>query len=131
MDEIVGFSSRGPVSVDGSYRLKPDVSAPGINVRSCIPGGGYTSLQGTSMAAPHVAGLVALLISAYPQLAGQVDTLENMIKFSALPRTTEQTCGDVSGLGIPNNTYGFGRIDAYAAYNWLHSAYIPLVQSAP
>jgi len=131
IDVIAGFSSRGPVSVDGSYRLKPDVSAPGVNIRSCVPGNGYASMQGTSMAAPHVAGLVALLISAYPQLAGQVDALENMLKFSALPRTTEQTCGDVSGLGIPNNTYGFGRIDAYAAYNWLHSAYIPLVQSIP
>jgi serine protease AprX len=114
-DTIVGFSSRGPVSVDGSNRLKPNVSAPGYGIRSSLSGGSYGSMNGTSMAAPHVAGLVALLLSANPNLIGQVDQIEALIETSALPRTTTQTCGDVPGSAIPNNTYGWGRVDAWSA----------------
>ena len=114
-DAIASFSSRGPVTVDGSNRLKPDVSAPGVGVRSSIPGGGYTSLSGTSMAGPHVVGHVALLLSAMPSWKGQVDLVESRITQSALPRTSAQTCGGVPGSAIPNNTYGWGRIDALAS----------------
>ncbi|MBP7865282.1 MAG: S8 family serine peptidase [Acidobacteria bacterium] len=114
-DAISGSSSRGPVTVDGSNRLKPDVSAPGTNIRSCYPGTGYTTMSGTSMAGPHVAGLVALLISAAPALRGDVDALEAAIRTTAVPLTTTQTCGGVPGSSIPNNTFGYGRIDAFAA----------------
>jgi serine protease AprX len=114
-DTIVGFSSRGPVTVDGSNRLKPNVSAPGANVRSSVPGGGYANFSGTSMAGPHVAGLVALIISANPDLAGKVDTIENIIEQTAVPKTTDQNCGNIPGTQVPNNTYGFGRVDALAA----------------
>jgi uncharacterized repeat protein (TIGR01451 family) len=114
-NNIAGFSSRGPVTIDGSNRLKPDISAPGAGVNSSVPGGGYSIKSGTSMAAPHVAGLVALLISAQPALRGQVDALDNLIEGTALPLTTTQTCGDVPGTEIPNNTYGWGRIDAQKA----------------
>ena len=114
-DNIAGFSSRGPVTIDGSQRLKPDVSAPGVSILSSTRGGGYGTLNGTSMAAPHVAGLVALLISANPDLRGQVDTIEYIIRQSAQPRTTSQDCGGLPGSQVPNNTYGWGRIDAWEA----------------
>ncbi len=114
-DTIAGFSSRGPVLADNSNRLKPNVSAPGSGVRSSVPGGGYDFSSGTSMAGPHVAGLVALMISANPQLAGQVEVIESIIETTAVPKTTDQQCGDIPGSEVPNNTYGFGRVDALAA----------------
>ena len=114
-DTIASFSSRGPVTVDSSNRLKPDISAPGVGVYSSIRNGAYANYNGTSMAGPHVAGVVALMISANPKLAGQVDTIESIIKRTALRLTTSQMCGTVSGSAIPNNTYGFGRIDALSA----------------
>ncbi len=121
-DNIASFSSRGPVTVDGSNRLKPDISAPGVNVRSSIPGGGYTSFSGTSMAGPHTVGVVALLMSASPALNGNPNGIESLLTGSAVPRTTTQTCGGVPGSSIPNNTYGYGRVDALNAYNALSPA---------
>ncbi len=109
-DNIASFSSRGPVTADGSNRLKPDISAPGVSVRSSIPGTGYTFLSGTSMAGPHVVGMVALVLSAAPCLEGDVDAIEQYIIDAALPRTSTQTCGGVPGSEIPNNTYGWGAI---------------------
>jgi len=110
-DNITGFSSRGPS--DYTNLLKPNVSAPGYNVRSSIKGGDFGTASGTSMAAPHVTGLVALLLSARPDLIGQVDQIENIIERNALPRTSLETCGGIPAGQIPNNTYGWGRIDAY------------------
>ncbi|RMH01934.1 MAG: peptidase S8 [Chloroflexi bacterium] len=128
-DNIASFSSRGPVTVDGSNRLKPDVSAPGVSIRATVPGNAYSSLSGTSMAAPHVAGLVALLISANPALAGQVDTIEGIIMNTAVPRTTLDGCGSDTSTSIPNNTYGYGRIDAQAAIltQLPHHTFLPIV----
>ena len=65
---IASFSSRGPSSIDQSGRVKPDIAAPGVAVRSSVTGGTYSSFQGTSMATPHVAGAIALLWSAQPGL---------------------------------------------------------------
>ena len=115
-DNIASFSSRGPVTVDGSNRPKPDISAPGVGVRSSVRNGGYGSSSGTSMAGPHVAGQIALLLSARPDLIGDVDGIEAVMMATAVPRTTSQICGGVPGSQIPNNTYGWGRIDAWAAY---------------
>ena len=124
-DNIAGFSSRGPVTVDGSNRLKPNVSAPGVNIRSSVPVNSYASgWSGTSMAGPHVVGLVALLLSAHPELRGQVDTIEHIIESSAVPRTDPQSCGGVPGTDIPNNTYGWGRVDALAALNFCDTNYL-------
>jgi serine protease AprX len=114
-DTIAGFSSRGPVTNDGSNRRKPNVSAPGVGVLSSVPNGGYASFNGTSMAGPHVAGAVALMISANPLLAGQVDTIEKILEQTCRPMQTTQDCGTISGMSVPNHTYGWGRINVYAA----------------
>ncbi|MBK8052674.1 MAG: glycoside hydrolase family 9 protein [Saprospiraceae bacterium] len=129
-DEIAGFSSRGSVTVDGSNRIKPNVSAPGVSVRSAIRNNGYGSSSGTSMAGPHVAGLVALIISANPTLAGEVDKIENIIEQTAVNLTSNtQSCNGIPGTSIPNNTYGYGRIDAVAAVNRaINELYVPLIK---
>ncbi|MCS6907278.1 MAG: S8 family serine peptidase [Anaerolineales bacterium] len=133
-DIIADFSSRGPVTVDGSNRQKPDVVAPGVGIRSSYPGSRYVSLSGTSMAAPHVVGLAALVLSVRPYLKGQVDFLEEILRSSAMPLTSSETCGEVLGSQIPNNTYGWGRIDAWRAVQIaltypLYVNYFPLVSS--
>ncbi|MGE0130088.1 MAG: S8 family serine peptidase [Blastocatellales bacterium] len=122
--EIAGFSSRGPVIIDGSNRVKPDITAPGVNVRSAIRNGGYLSLQGTSMAAPHVAGAVALLWSARPDLRGKIDLTENMLNEAAV-RVETADCG----AGAPqNNVYGFGRLDIKAAVDLAGTSISPTEQ---
>lgn len=114
-DGVSSFSSRGPVLVDGSNRLKPDISAPGSSIRSSVPGGGYGTGSGTSFAGPHVAGLVALMISAEPGLAGEVDAIEELIRSTAVHPASTGTCGGIPAGTFPNNTFGYGRIDARAA----------------
>lgn len=114
-DEIAFSSSRGPVTIDGSQRLKPDISAPGTSIRSSVPGDGYAIFSGTSMAGPHVAGLTALLFSAKPELIGQVDLVESLITSTAVPIDVTQECGGIPGTVYPNNITGWGRIDALNA----------------
>lgn len=114
-DTIANFSSRGPVAIDSSYRIKPDVAAPGRGVRSVVRGGGFASFNGTSMAGPHVAGLVALIICANPDLAGEVATIEEIIRQTADPKFSDQDCSGISGQMHPNPIYGYGRINALKA----------------
>lgn len=128
-DNIASFSARGPVTVDGSNRLKPDISAPGVGIRSTTRGGGYGGSNGTSMAAPHVAGLATLLISANPSLAGQVDILEELMRQTAVPRTTTDGCGGDSETAVPNHSYGWGRIDAWAAYQAVQPPVLTVAKS--
>src|SRR5262249_21393168 len=121
---IASFSSRGPVTIDGSNRVKPDITAPGVGVRSAVRGGGYASFSGTSMATPHVAGAVALLWSAYPDLRGRVGLTENILNESAV-RVETSDCG----AGNPqNNVYGFGRLDIKAAIDLAATSLSPTEQ---
>jgi subtilisin family serine protease len=99
-DTIAGFSSRGPGQDDTT---KPEVVAPGDQVRSSLPNGSYGLMSGTSMAGPHVVGTVALLLEVNPGLT--YDDLATLIEETAIPM----------GDGLPNNTFGWGRIFAYWA----------------
>ncbi|MBN1136959.1 MAG: S8 family serine peptidase [Anaerolineae bacterium] len=112
-DQIAGFSSRGPVTYAGQTYTKPDIAAPGVTIRSSVPGGGYASSgwSGTSMAAPHVTGAVALLLSAAPGYAGRVDLLEQALTSTAEPKLSSQ-CGDPNP---PNDVWGWGILDVLAA----------------
>ena len=106
---IASFSSRGPSGCD-DISIKPEVSAPGVDVYSCVPGGGYSgSWSGTSMAGPHVAGVVALMREANPDL--DVDQIKEVLMASA------------HDFGSPgeDNTFGAGFIDAYQAVTMVMS----------
>jgi serine protease AprX len=108
---IASFSSRGPATADGSNRLKPEISAPGVSVRSALRSGGYGSLSGTSMATPHVAGAIALLWSARPNYKRQIQQTIDLLNQSAVD-VNSTLCGS---SGVPNNIYGWGRLDIKAA----------------
>ncbi|MEM7118621.1 MAG: S8 family serine peptidase [Chloroflexota bacterium] len=115
--EIAEFSSRGPVGIDGSNRTKPDLMAPGVAVLSAFPGGTYEFNDGTSMAGPHMAGVVALIWSANPSLIGQIDATEQILIETAQPYDYAQhglpEC--IDSETAPNNAVGYGLVDAYAA----------------
>ena len=115
--DLVSFSSRGPVTADGSNRLKPDLVAPGADVLSSTPGGTYARYSGTSMAGPHVVGAVALLWSANPALIGDIDGTEALLRDTARPytglRTPQDT--DCDDGPLPNDGVGYGVLDVYAA----------------
>jgi subtilisin family serine protease len=113
--KIADFSSRGPSKFDGG--IGPDVTAPGVNVLSSVPGGRYeqANWSGTSMAGPHVVGLVALMLSANPKLIGNLDAITDIIRKTATPLYTNQTCGGLTSTSLPNNTFGYGAINALTA----------------
>jgi subtilisin family serine protease len=103
---IASFSSRGPSGCTGvppANLIKPEVAAPGVGVYSSYNNGGYTNMDGTSMAGPHVAGIVALMREANPNL--DVDAIRQILMQTA---RDEGTTGE-------DNTYGWGFVDAYAA----------------
>ncbi|MCP4584282.1 MAG: S8 family serine peptidase, partial [candidate division Zixibacteria bacterium] len=101
---IASFSSRGPsyCTPDGEPTFKPEVSAPGVNVRSSVPGGGYQGgWSGTSMACPHIAGVVALMRQANPNLT--TDQVKQIML---------DTAEDLGSEG-EDNDYGMGIVNAY------------------
>ncbi|MEM7531339.1 MAG: S8 family serine peptidase [Chloroflexota bacterium] len=140
MNDLAVFSSVGPVAVDGSNRVKPDILAPGADVLSAYPNSTYESNSGTSMAGPHVAGVVALLWSANPALLGDIDATERILQLSTTPFTgsvdmmipeemveflgddvvidapPENACIQNTNLSrVPNNIAGFGIVNAFRA----------------
>lgn len=117
-DTVANFSSRGPASANETAPslIKPDIVAPGVDVRSCVPGGGYQTYQGTSMASPNVAGGAALLWSAFPFLRGHPVATVQLLEATAvrLPQIIGSCGGDyVNG---PNNIWGYGLLDLDTAY---------------
>jgi serine protease AprX len=104
-DQVAGFSARGPSACNqGIY---PDVVAPGVFVISTDLGGGLVEVSGTSFAAPHVSGIMVLLMQAFP--AASVSDIEAALRGSARDL----------GVAGPDNVAGYGRVDALAAYNYL------------
>ncbi|MCK4914744.1 MAG: S8 family serine peptidase, partial [Candidatus Eisenbacteria sp.] len=101
--QISGFSSRGPSNCGGPYAMKPEICAPGSNIYSAQPGGGYQNLSGTSMAGPHIAGVVALMCAANPDL--DVETIKQILMDTAIDK----------GTPGEDNTYGHGFVDGYEA----------------
>lgn len=106
---IAGFSSRGASAFGGE--VKPNIAAPGVDIRSSVPGNGYDEFNGTSMASPHVAGAIALLWSAKPSLIGNVNATRNILDQTAID-TEDLQCG---GTAADNNVFGEGRLDVFAA----------------
>jgi len=119
---IASYSSRGPVTVDGSRRPKPDITAPGSSVRSSYPGNRYVSLSGTSMASPHITGIIALLWEAQPELERDIETTTQILLQTAITRVAT-TCATVTNITnqvrgeTRNNVYGYGELDCLAAVN--------------
>ena len=124
---LASFSSRGPSTFYDPNLLKPNISAPGVNVRSSTRTSdtSYGNLSGTSMAGPHVAAVVALLWSARPQLVRNIATTKSILQNTANPAVAvnpTQTCGGTPSTQIPNNSFGYGRVDALAAVNAVPTA---------
>jgi subtilisin family serine protease len=94
------FSSRGPT---GDGRAKPDLVAPGEKITAPVPGGGLKSLDGTSMAAPHVSGAAALILARHPELIGQPAEIKRVL------------CATATDLGRERYFQGSGVVDALRA----------------
>jgi len=105
-DSIAEFSARGPVQYGGKTYIKPDIVAPGVNIQSAKPGGGLDWMSGTSMATPHIAGVIALMLQADPDLSLQ-----------AVHTILKTTAKDIGEPGQDNES-GHGRVDAYDAVKY-------------
>jgi subtilisin family serine protease len=106
-DGLYALSSRGPSACGETESIYPELVAPGVEIFTADLGGFYTTASGTSLAAPHVSGALAILLSAFPGLSAEQQA-------SALINGAF----DLASAGADNET-GFGRLDALAAYQWL------------
>ena len=114
-DVISSSSSRGPSSYYGETILKPEVAAPGTNIRSSVPGGGYEGgWSGTSMAAPHTTALITLMWQAAPCIMGDVPTTKTILQDTADEKIDAQCTPFV---GHPNDVWGYGILDSVEAVN--------------
>lgn len=114
-DGLARFSSKGPAK---SGLLKPDISGPGVKIRSAWNTGDseYKAISGTSMATPHVSGCTALLLSAKPTL--KYDEIRDLLIQSvdtATLKPSNESCGSTQDGIFPNNQYGYGRINIKSA----------------
>ncbi len=110
---LSSFSSRGPAvnNLGDPTLMKPDIVAPGSSVRSSLPGGGYGTMSGTSMAGPHVAGAVALTWAARPDLKNNLNATENLLNVIATPLPAiVEGCGG-NYVDGPNNSWGHGLLN--------------------
>jgi hypothetical protein len=115
--EIYSGSSRGPSSCDGS--LFPEITAPGVGIHSSSPNGAYLDSTGTSLAAPHVTGVLAVLLSAYRNLP--VEQQQAALSAGAT---------DLGPLGV-DNVFGAGRLNGLASYTWLaRNGFVPQGQAS-
>ena len=104
-DKLAKFSLRGPSKLTNKF--KPEISAPGVNILSADYKGGYVLKTGTSMAAPHVSGAVALILEANRNLT--VDKVEEILKTTATPLTDDHY------ISSPNMGYGYGKLNVFKA----------------
>ena len=108
---IADFSSRGPSALFPSI-TKPDITAPGENIRSSVPGGEFEGgWSGTSMAGPHTCGMIALIWSANPNLIGHIDDTSDLIRSTAWESRVKECTGP--DAVSPNMVFGYGEIDCY------------------
>jgi hypothetical protein len=108
-NSIYGYSGRGPSACGEASSIYPELVAPGVSVKTTDLGGLYTQATGTSLSAPHAAGVLALLLNAYPNLS------------AAQQRAALVNGAADLGAAGPDNNYGYGRLDALASYQWLQS----------
>lgn len=116
-DRLADFSSRGPVA--GDTTIRPDVSGPGVSVLSSIPVNQYTTMDGTSMATPHIAGAAALVMSIDPALKGNPAAVADILRETAVTAGVTDPyndgCGGLTMDQWPNYQAGWGRVDVWAA----------------
>ena len=118
-DSVAAFSSVGPPSY-GNETIKPDVSAPGHRICSAshLSDNGYVEFEGASMACPHVAGLVALMLSKEPSVS--VSNVHKCVRNGTVPtKSTGGNCGGIPDDIFPNFHAGYGRISAPATFKCL------------
>ena len=125
------------VNPEGYPSIKPQVAAPGVSIRSATAGSdtSYGSWDGTSMSAPHVGGLVALMWQAGPCLVGDYAQTETIIMATATAIPYASNCGGEGPGNVPNQATGWGEIDALTAVTeamvWCNADWLPWVSETP